>query len=166
MHSTAESELMKETSLLRYLVVAFSIALLLLLWPMPEMSRFFGYGMDLLHAPFFALFAFILDQKRRRLQKEIFYKLFFFWVLLLTLAICLEAAQSWVGRDSNWHDGLSNILGITAGILFSDSYSVARFYSKWTTRLLGTLLIIFGSPLWAPWHVGHATGAGRFSCFR
>lgn len=145
MHSTAESELTKEKSLLRYLVIALSIALLLLLWPMPEMSRFFRYGMDLLHAPFFAVFAFILDQKRRRLQNERFYKLFFFWLLLLILAMCLEAAQSWVGRDSNWHDGLSNILGITAGIFFSFSCSTQRFYSKWITRLLGILLIISGS---------------------
>ena len=145
MHSTVDVKLSRGRPILRYLGIGLLIALLLLLWPVPEMSRLFRYSMDLLHAPFFALFAFLLDQKWRRHQKGESYTLFFFWILLLILAIGLEAAQSWVDRNSNWRDGLANLLGITAGILFSFSCVTAKKNHKWLSLLFAILLIITGS---------------------
>ena len=144
MHRTVHVKPTRGRPILLSLGIGLLIAALLLLMPMPDMSRLFGYGMDFLHAPFFALFAFLLDQKRRRHQHENFCNLFFFWILLLILALGLEAAQSWVGRDSNWHDGLANILGITAGILFSFSHAMGNLSRKWLPRLLAILLIIAG----------------------
>ena len=144
MHCTVHIKPTRGRPILLSLGIGLLIAALLLFWPMPDMSRLFRYGMDLLHAPFFALFAFLLDQKRRRHQQENSYKIFFFWILLLLLALGLEAAQSWVGRDSNWHDGLANILGVTAGILFSFSHAMANLSRKWLPRLLAILLIIAG----------------------
>ncbi len=145
MNSTVPRKSLRDRSLTQYIILAVTVALLLLLWPMPDLHRLFRYGMDLLHAPFFAIFAFILDQKRRGLQKESIYKLLISWVILLILAVSMEAAQSWVGRDSNWHDGLSNILGITAGILFSFSFVAGKFWIKWIARFFGILMILSGS---------------------
>ena len=50
----------------RSFIVGCVLAIFLMLCPMPELNRFLRYGMDLLHAPFFALLAFFLDQKRRK----------------------------------------------------------------------------------------------------
>ena len=129
-----------------YLAFAVCIALLLLLCPMPEMSRMFRYGMDLLHAPFFAILALFLDQKRRERKRDGFIQGLRFWVFLCILGVALEAIQTLAGRDTNWHDGLSNLLGITAGLLFSYALSATdRIYLKYCGGFAGTLMLLLGS---------------------
>ena len=128
-----------------YLVYAVCLALILLLCPLPQMNRLFRYGMDLLHTPFFTIFAFFLDQKRRKETNNHIFHLFLFTILLCILAVGLEAAQSWAGRDTSWHDGLSNILGIFAGVLFSRGCATKRKHQRWFVRSLGVLLLISGS---------------------
>ena len=145
MHRFTRSTTQNERFFIYYLAVAVFIAMLLLLCPMPEMGRFFRYGMDLLHAPFFSAFAFFLDQKRRARRNENVLHPVLFGVLLCALAVGLEAAQSWAGRHTTWHDGLSNILGVLAGMLFSADYSKERHQRKLVTRLVCILLLISGS---------------------
>ena len=127
--------------LLRTLAGGLAVAVLLLLWPVPEMSRAFRYGMDLLHAPFFTILAFGFDRKRIEYQQTtaLDYRIVF-WIVLMLLGGSLEIAQAWVGRDSNWHDGLANLMGITAGMLFSASYDAQMTPRKWLQATIGLLL--------------------------
>ena len=135
-----------ERPLGQYLAFAICIALLLLLCPMPEMSRIFRYGMDLLHAPFFAILALFLDRKRRKVKQNGFIQGLSFWIFLCMLGAALEAIQTIAGRDTNWHDGLSNLLGITAGLLFSYALSATdRLYLKLCGYIAGILMLFFGS---------------------
>ncbi|MEC8337287.1 MAG: hypothetical protein VXZ84_04020 [Planctomycetota bacterium] len=135
-----------ERPLGHYLAFATCIALLLLLCPMPEMNRMFRYGMDLLHAPFFAILSLFLDQKRRKGKQNGFIQGLCFWVFLCMLGAALEAIQTIAGRDTNWHDGLSNLLGITAGLLFSYALSATdRIYLKYFGGFAGTLMLLLGS---------------------
>jgi len=135
-----------ETPLRYYLAFAICIALLLLLCPMPEMSRMFRYGMDLLHAPFFAILALFLDQKRRKRKQNGFIQGLLFWIFLCILGAALEAIQTMAGRDTNWHDGLSNLLGVTAGLLFSCALSATdRLYLKYFGCIAGVLMLLLGS---------------------
>ena len=135
-----------ERPLGHYLAFATCIALLLLLCPMPEMNRMFRYGMDLLHAPFFAILSLFLDQKRRKGKQNGFIQGLCFWVFLCMLGAALEAIQTIAGRDTNWHDGLSNLLGITAGLLFSYALSATdRLYLKYSAYIAGMLMLLFGS---------------------
>ena len=62
------------------------------------------------------------------------------------LGAALEAIQTIAGRDTNWHDGLSNLLGITAGLLFSYALSATdRLYLKYCGYIAGMLMLLFGS---------------------
>lgn len=123
----------------RTLIIGCVIATLLMFWPMPELNRFLRYGMDLLHAPFFAILAFVLDQKRKQYQQE--KGRLILWILLLILGALLEFAQGWVGRNSNWLDGLANLLGATSGILLSSSREALSFRNKWFRQLLALSFI-------------------------
>ena len=50
------------------------------------------------------------------------------------------------GRDTNWHDGLSNLLGVTAGLLFSYALSATdRLYLKYLGGIAAVLMLLLGS---------------------
>ena len=119
------------------------LAIFLMLCPMPELNRFLRYGMDLLHAPFFALLAFFLDQKRRKHPQGISGPVL--WTLLLLLGLLLESVQMWFGRDSNWHDGLSNVLGIFAGLFISSAQCSTTTVGKLSRHLIALCLIAVAS---------------------
>ena len=127
----------------RSLIFGCVLAIFLMLCPMPELNRFLRYGMDLLHAPFFALLAFFLDQKRRKHPQGISGPVL--WTLLLLLGLLLESAQMWFGRDSNWHDGLSNVLGIFAGLFISSAQYSKTAAGKLVGHLIALSLIAVAS---------------------
>ena len=127
----------------RSFIVGCVLAIFLMLCPMPELNRFLRYGMDLLHAPFFALLAFFLDQKRRKHPQGMSAPVL--WTLLLLLGLLLESVQMWFGRDSNWHDGLSNVLGIFAGLFISSAQCSTTTAGKLSGHLIALCLIAVAS---------------------
>lgn len=96
-------------------VVAFiAVWTSLLLLPLPQLGRAGATFLDLAHAPACAMLAVVIHLFLRS-RGATFRTHLAVFALLLVFCAGTEVAQGWIGRDSNWWDLLSNVLGTCIG---------------------------------------------------
>jgi hypothetical protein len=124
-----------------------SVALAVLLVPLPDQSREVRAVLDLLHALVFFVFSVIVLKTVYRSNDRL--KILPIIVIWVTITICgffVEIVQPLVGRDMSWRDVWANSLGGGAGLLWASNRA-----STWRTRQL-TVAISIALLLLAGWN--------------
>ncbi len=126
------------------MIVVSAIWLGLLFLPLPSTGRVGATVLDLAHLPSFALFAVGIHRlAARRLGRG--NSRILVWLALIAFSVLAEPIQSCFGRESCWSDAVANLVGVTAGTLWTTVSARRRLV--WTSILL---VGICGSlpPLW------------------
>lgn len=106
--------------------------LLLLLLPLPVAHRATGAALDILHAPAFAVLAYVSYRAggaRLRLQRA--GTMLLIWLLVFSFGALTELAQQWVGRGTSIPDVVANALGAAAGLLVAGAQDRSDRRESW-----------------------------------
>jgi hypothetical protein len=138
----------RNAPLLGTLAIAMLAALvlaILLVVPIPIHGRIVSSLMDLMHAPAFALLAWLVCRAAsRRLPVALWQKLL---VVALPLALCglvAEMAQAFVHRGASWHDARANLFGACAGVCLYELWSRKITVKRWSL-VLASLVFFAGA---------------------
>ena len=129
---------------------------LALLVPLPPWGRAAEAISDLLHAPLFALLAVLIQRfAAGRLRRSSRAVGLLVWMVVAAFGVSTEALQWAVGRHPSGADVAANLLGATAGIL----WTLFAGSNRQVRAIVGaTALVLFALASWGPlailWDVG------------
>lgn len=70
------------------------------------------------------------------------------WFWLAVFGLLTEWVQQWVGRQSSWEDASANLLGATAGVLWSESRFALQGRLAFRGLAILCLLLAMAQPAW------------------
>ena len=119
-------------------IVLFSLLLLALVIPVPELGRELDNILDMLHTPIFALLGFALFLfLHKRVKFSNGRLMLLCWVSVFSFGVFIEVAQPLIGRSASWQDIWADGCGALAGVIWA-----AWFVSPVTRRTAPTVIAV------------------------